>query len=331
MRAIGSFILGDHDMFRNYLISGMAFAALLLAASPAEALVVRAWVSGHGNDVSGCGAPTNACRTLQYTFTNIVSAGGEIDILDPAGYGALTINHAISIVNDGVGTAGVQVASGIAITITAGADDVVTLRGLNIEGLGTASEGIVHESGSVVNVEHCVIHGFAYGFATQWSQNYIINIVDSTIAGNSQYGLEILPADSSITGVTISRVQFLNNGSNNAANLSLYNGITNGNGGVRVGITDSVFSGATNSISVDGVSGGSPVSVSIANSVVSNATTAIAVADPRAIVLLSRTTLSGNINPFSVTGGAVLKSYGNNDMVDNITQGTGSVTPVVQH
>src|SRR5450432_688710 len=106
-------------------------AATVGAASPAwatQAGLNRAWVSGHGVDQAGCGAPVTPCRSLQYVHDNIVAAGGEIDILDPAGYGAVTITKAVSIVNDGVGTAGVQAASGNAVTINAGANDTVYLR-----------------------------------------------------------------------------------------------------------------------------------------------------------------------------------------------------------
>src|SRR5450755_1299850 len=110
------------------LAAGVA-AALLVCGSAQAAGANRAWVSGHGTDAAGCGAPTAPCRSLQYTHDHIVVAGGEIDILDPAGYGAITITKAISIVNDGVGTAGVQAASGNAITINAGPSASVYLRG----------------------------------------------------------------------------------------------------------------------------------------------------------------------------------------------------------
>src|SRR5471032_1134863 len=137
----------------NKIGVAIATAAALVwfaAASSAGAQTAnRAWVSGHGADAAGCGAPSAPCRSLQYTHDHIVAAGGEIDILDPAGYGAITITKAISIVNDGVGTAGVQTSSGNAITISAGAGpaDAVTLRGLNIDGLGTGGHGIRFTSG----------------------------------------------------------------------------------------------------------------------------------------------------------------------------------------
>jgi hypothetical protein len=63
--------------------------------------------------------------------------GGEIDVLDPAGYGAVTIAKAISIVNDGVGVAAIGAATGNGVTIKAGAGDSVHLRGLTIDGLGS--------------------------------------------------------------------------------------------------------------------------------------------------------------------------------------------------
>src|SRR5271155_4981612 len=99
---------------------GIGAISLLISAAPAQAATVRAWVSGRiGSDVASCGAPVTPCRTLQYTHDNVVAAGGEIDILDPAGYGTINITKSISIVNDGVGTAGVQANTGNAITINA--------------------------------------------------------------------------------------------------------------------------------------------------------------------------------------------------------------------
>src|SRR5258708_40169916 len=111
---------------RRAALATSAVLAIGLTA-PAWAASNRVWVSGHGVDQAGCGAPTKPCRSLQYAHDN-VAGGGEIDILDPAGYGAVTITKAISIVNDGVGTAGVQATSGGAIIINAGpADEVVAL------------------------------------------------------------------------------------------------------------------------------------------------------------------------------------------------------------
>ena len=72
----------------------------------AHALNNRTWVSGKGTDTAGCGPVGNPCRTLQYAHDN-TAAGGEINVLDAAGYGAVAIGKAISIINDGAGVAGV--------------------------------------------------------------------------------------------------------------------------------------------------------------------------------------------------------------------------------
>ncbi len=154
----------------------------------------RAWVSGHGTDASACGAPTNPCRSFQYVHDNIVKAGGEIDVLDPAGYGAINISKAISIVNDGVGTAGVQqnASGGTAITINAGAADEITLRGLNIDGLGIAANGIVFNSGGSLSVINCVIrhfigvaNGIGNGILMQPASGMVSALISDTILSDN--------------------------------------------------------------------------------------------------------------------------------------------------
>src|SRR5476649_1723453 len=126
-------------MMAKVFVAALAPALLVsvaIASPSAAATVNRAWVSGHGADAAGCGAPTAPCRSLQYAHDNIVAGGGEIDILDPAGYGALNISKAISIVNDGVGTAGLQAVSGAnAVTVSAGGQDAVYLKGLTLDGV----------------------------------------------------------------------------------------------------------------------------------------------------------------------------------------------------
>ncbi len=79
---------------------------------------------------AGGALPQPAVRPRQ-----VIAAGGEIDILDPAGYGAITITKAVTIVNDGVGTAGVQAHVVQRVMINAGPADSVYLRGLNIDGM----------------------------------------------------------------------------------------------------------------------------------------------------------------------------------------------------
>jgi len=95
--------------------------ALCLPAGPAQAQLARTFVSAaNGNDNNDCGRPT-PCRTFQSAHDKTL-AGGEITVVDPGGYGAVMITKAISIINDGVGEAGMLVSGGLnGITISAGA------------------------------------------------------------------------------------------------------------------------------------------------------------------------------------------------------------------
>ena len=151
-------------MSKTTIFTIAAFTALSLNAAPAHALSNRAWVSGHGTDATGCGAPTGPCRSFQYMRQHH-RAERRDRRGRPAGYGALTITKALSIVNDGVGTAGVQQSNAgqDAITINAGANDTIHLRGLNIDGLAAAINGIHPLAGSL-DIVSCVVRRFtSYG------------------------------------------------------------------------------------------------------------------------------------------------------------------------
>src|SRR5262245_36310079 len=114
------------------------FAAFMLALAlyvePAHAQ--RVFVAAQGSDTNACtfAAP---CRTFQKAHDTL-AAGGEINVLDPAGYGSVGINKSISI--QGHGFAGISATSGaIGITIDAGASDKINLNGLIIEGAGVGA------------------------------------------------------------------------------------------------------------------------------------------------------------------------------------------------
>jgi hypothetical protein len=108
------------------------FAALLYAA-PAEAQATRTWVSGVGDDANPC-SRTAPCKTFAGAISK-TAPGGEINCLDPGGFGAVTITKSITISCE-IGTAGVLVAGTNGIVVAAGPQDRVILRGLDINGVG---------------------------------------------------------------------------------------------------------------------------------------------------------------------------------------------------
>src|SRR6266478_2966019 len=104
-----------------------------LATTMLSAQASRTWVSGVGDDANPC-SRTAPCKTFAGAISK-TAAGGEINALDPGGYGAVTITKAITI--DGGGTFASILSSLVnGIVINAGASDVVNLRNLSIDGAG---------------------------------------------------------------------------------------------------------------------------------------------------------------------------------------------------
>ena len=114
------------------------FVLVLAATTMMSAQASRTWVSGVGDDVNPC-SRTAPCKTFAGAISK-TAAGGEIDALDPAGYGAVTITKAITIDGGGGQVASVLVSGTNGIVINANAStDVVILRNLRINGIGSGS------------------------------------------------------------------------------------------------------------------------------------------------------------------------------------------------
>jgi hypothetical protein len=136
-------------------------AVLLVGPAAATAQATRTWVSGVGDDVNPC-SRTAPCKTFAGAISK-TAAGGEIDALDPGGFGAVTITHSITI--DGTAGFGSILASGVTsgIRVAAGAADVVVLRNISVNGAGTTlgQNGITFASGADLHVEGCTISNFS--------------------------------------------------------------------------------------------------------------------------------------------------------------------------
>jgi hypothetical protein len=138
--------------------------AFCLWAGGAQAQATRTWVSGVGDDANPC-SRTAPCKTFAGAISK-TAPGGEIDALDPGGFGAVTITKAITI--DGGGGQVASIVSGAtnAINVAAGAGDIVTLRNIQLNGNGVGLIGINYTSGLGLIVEHCNISGFQSGTGT---------------------------------------------------------------------------------------------------------------------------------------------------------------------
>jgi len=125
----------------RFTLNLLALAVLVMMfSSLANAQATRTWVSGVGDDANPC-SRTAPCKTFPGAISK-TAAGGEIDCLDPGGFGQVTITKSITIDCDS-GPGGVLAGAGSGIVINANAaTDVINIRSVNIEGSNVATNGI---------------------------------------------------------------------------------------------------------------------------------------------------------------------------------------------
>jgi len=302
-------------------------AAALLAA--VDATVVRAapfpiivWVSRSGADTTPCGALAAPCRTLQKAHDS-VDVGGQIGILDAGEYGPILITKSVSIVNDGMGDAMLFGNPTNVVLIQAGAGDIVSLRGLTIDGEGTGAAGIMIKQANAVHIQNCVIRNFegqfAWGLVDAASGVNKLFVSDTLIYNNGSTpgtgGLLIQPTGSGSVRAALDRVHL----ENNVVGLWVDGRQVTGNGS-RVHIRDSVVSGnASDGIIAISSAGQAPAFILAERTAsVHNAGIGIHADGPHAVVLLNDNTITQNGTGLGATNGGQLISYGNNKNNNNI-------------
>ena len=214
---------------------------LVVPAAPALAQATRTWVSGVGDDANPC-SRTAPCKTFAGAISK-TAAGGEINVLDPGGFGALNINKSLTVRSDSV-QAGVLVLGSNGITVNAGAAAKVVIDGLDFEGLTGSPFGINVVSARDVLVRNSIIRGFATGIrvggADQSSltierctlfNNGIGVLVESATGNASARIFDSLIAVSSVAGIRV-------NGAGNRAEIS-------NNQIIRTPLSLQILSGAT--------------------------------------------------------------------------------------
>ncbi len=173
------------------LITIVAVGAL---PSAAFGQATRTWVSGVGDDANPC-SRTAPCKTFAGAISK-TAAKGEINVLDPGGFGALTITKALHVRARG-NTAGVLTNAANAINVNAGVNDRVTLSGLDINGLDTAANGVKFNSGKSLRIENSQIFGFATaGVSFTPSTANAKLIIDNTVIHDNvgaAAGVAVLP------------------------------------------------------------------------------------------------------------------------------------------
>ena len=163
------------------------FCRIVLLASGIATLgyaqASRTWVSGVGDDANPC-SRTAPCKTFAGAISK-TAAGGEIAVLDPGGYGAVTITKAITINGDD-SLAGILVSGTNGIVVNAGASDLVTIRNISFNGISAGLSGILFLAGGTLVVDKCSIYGFTQrGIDVSLTNNGNLVVNDTKITGGA--------------------------------------------------------------------------------------------------------------------------------------------------
>jgi hypothetical protein len=287
------------------------FAVCLMFSSLAQAQATRTWVSGVGDDANPC-SRTAPCKTFAGAISK-TAAGGEISVLDPGGFGAVTITKSITISGDGT-LAGILSSLTNGIIINAGVNDKVVIRNISINGAGNGINGIRFLAGNQLSVQNCTIGGFTgNGIEINKAASGIVSIKDTVIT-QCTTGI-----NATTTGGFV--VAFVDNV--RLENMS--NGLIAGTNTFVTLRNSSAFQNNTNGLQAS--TGTSTINTE--NCMVANNGTGINASVSGATIRLSRTAIFNNTTGISIAGGAVVATFQNNVIAGN-AGGVNPNTPLVQ-
>jgi hypothetical protein len=314
---------GNMSKYRAVLCSlGLFLCAYV--ASPAHAQATRTWVSGVGDDANPC-SRTAPCKTFPGA-TSKTATGGEIDALDPGGFGAVTITKSITLDGGGGQVASILV-SGTAGVVVNAAGGVVVLRNLRINGIlqagvpGTIGVNIV--SAARVEIENDDIFGFGnaagQGGVVIAQGSGTVNVgVQNTSIYNSQAGLLSKPTGGAVVNLTVQH-SYIDNNQGGGVRID-----GTGGGTTNAAITDTSMS-LNNGNGMIAISGPSNVKVDLMRDVIANNASSGVQSNNSAggtsTVMVGNSILSNNVvGAWNIVNTATLSSFKNNQ----VTGPTGS-------
>jgi len=294
----------------------MLVSCFAMLATVANAQATRTWVSGVGDDLNPC-SRTAPCKTFAGAFSK-TATGGEISVLDPGGYGTLTITKAITVdggTGSGWGSTLFSSVNGFIINITTNlTTDRVILRNLSINGAGTTLgvDGIRFLDGEQLTVENVVIfNSSGDGIEINQSQNSTTHLRNVTM-NNVGTGIKINSAVGTQALVTMDNCAI-------RANTNGFDAIAN----VRAAVNNSTFDKGTNCFRTSG-SG----SIINANGILATYCTNGVQASAGSTINLSNSFVVQNSNGIVLNGGTI-NSLDGNSVASNTSNGafSGPKTP----
>ncbi|NOT53469.1 MAG: hypothetical protein HOP18_02580 [Deltaproteobacteria bacterium] len=292
---------------------------MLLLAPAAHAQATRTWVSGVGDDANPC-SRTAPCKTFAGAISK-TATGGEISVLDPGGFGAVTITKSITINGDGT-LAAILAAGTNGIVVNALATDKVIIRNISINGANSGLNGIRYLAGGALTVENVTISGFntagtGRGISVETAAAAELLVTDTTIT-NCLAGIR-LASTAGNAAATIDNVR-IENVDGHAFEAA--------QGNIFGMIRRSTFASNT----ADGVRAGIGTStIMVEDSVLAfNNGTAVNAAVAPARIRISNSTIVNNNRGIGIIAGAFVESADNNRVAGNVANTLPNAIYVVQ-
>ncbi len=284
-----------------------ALALPLLAVAPAQAQAPRTWVSGTGDDNSPTCSRTAPCRTFQVAQDR-TAPGGEINCLDPGEFSSeaqffpgifagLSIIKSITISCE-AGTAGVRVQGDgqVGVFVLAAPTDVVTLRGLDIQGTGGKTTGIFIFSAMAVHVEKSTIRSVVDGGIMFAGSSTTFLFVEDTVISDNSGGVFIDGSEGGFKVASLKNVMITG---------STFDGLLVRGSNVYANVTKSIIAGnAGSAVNV----AASSSTVNIERSMIANNAVGLNASASGSIIRASLNYLLNNTNNLSRGIGAQIAS-----------------------
>jgi len=289
-------------------------------AAPAHAQATRTWVSGVGDDANPC-SRTAPCKTFAGAISK-TAAGGEINCIDPGGFGAVTITKALTIDCANI-EAGLLVAGTNGVIVNAGATDIVVLRGIDFTGTVSVPglNGIRFIAGGALHVEKCLIREFTspapngFGILFQPAAASKLFVSDTVLSGNSSGAIMAKPTGTGSARVAITRTLAEDNGSGFSADTSAP---TTGTILMSVRESDAVGN-ATTGFAVNAIAGSGAISMLVDHSSARQNNTGASASGANANLQFGGSTVWANGTGLATANGGQILTFGNNQMPDSGT------------
>jgi hypothetical protein len=278
----------------------------------------RTWVSGVGNDANPC-SRTAPCKTFAGAISKTADKG-EISVLDPGGFGTVTIGKGLTI--NGTGTlAGILNSLGTnGITVNATSSDTVIIRDVSINGAGTGGNGVRYLAGKSLMLDHCWIYGqnnsaTSRGIDVAKSGDGTLKVINSVIENVNEDGIHANTSAGTVVTV-VDSTSIMNCGGDgieavanirgeiSRSNVEVVtgNGISTSGSNSQINVDDAMIAHCN----VDGLRSSAGSSIRVSDSIIANNTTGL------------------------LPNGGTIDSFQGNSLIGNPTPGSFSSTTLKQ-